>query len=347
MTHNILLTRLQGEKILLTNGGVPKDPYRRRHGPAEEGRMTPTLPPFLRPGSLHSPTFCWMLCDPSDFHRIWFWPSADAENTKPDHDEKSLHRHTIPCFASSKSPFGLQLGSRETPHASRHETEEESCLRRNQRRAARAVWVRCEPSTPRRDPKTGGLARSSRRRSQPFLPSYCRSEGNQACLPSPPWSSSREGIMHSEQVARWARTRNCSRSSILTPNSSESGSPPPSSRAARWEDQKRNPPLIHDTVPSEAMKQTVLRPKAYVDLQPLGLSWGEEKSDSPFVSTLSPPSRLGPDMPVFQQASGSPDQAYLDPRCVYVGYWPAYGPSALHLPRAIWREIVAVSTDVP
>ena len=320
--------------------------------------MTATLPPFLRPGSLHSPTFCWMLCDPSVFYRIWFWPSADAENTKPDHDEKSLHRHTITCFESSKSPFGLQLGSRETPHASHHETEEERCLRRNQRRAARAVGVRCEPSTPRRDPKTGWLARSSRRRAQPFLPSHYRSEGNQACL-----AGLFEGIMHSEQVARWARTRISSRSSILAPNSSESGSPPPSSRAARWEDQKWNPPLIPDTVLSEAMKghwtqegyegpfgtrgQTVLRPKAYVDLQPLGLSWGEKKSDSPFVSTLSPPSRLGPDMQVFQQASGSPDQAYSKPRCVYVGYRPAYRLSALHLPRAIWRGIVAVPTDVP
>ena len=111
MTDNILLTRLQGKKhCLLTGGGVPKDPYRRRHGRAEEGRMTPTLPPFARPGSLHSPTFCWMLCDPSVFYRIWFWPSADAENTKPDRDEKSLHRHTIPSFAWSKSPFELQPG---------------------------------------------------------------------------------------------------------------------------------------------------------------------------------------------------------------------------------------------
>ena len=60
MTHNILLTWFQGEqkKTLLTRGGVPKDPYRRRHGPVEEGRMAPTLPPFSRPGSLHSPTFC-------------------------------------------------------------------------------------------------------------------------------------------------------------------------------------------------------------------------------------------------------------------------------------------------
>ena len=59
MTLDILLTRFQGEKqCLLTRGGVPKDPYRRRHGPAEGGRITPTLLPFLRPGSLHSPTFC-------------------------------------------------------------------------------------------------------------------------------------------------------------------------------------------------------------------------------------------------------------------------------------------------
>ena len=33
---------------------------------------------------------------------------------------------------------------------------------------------------------------------------------------------------------------------------------------------------------------------AYVDLQPLGPTGGEEKSDSPFVSTLRPPSRIGP-----------------------------------------------------
>ena len=323
--------------------------------------MTPALPAFIRPGSLHSPTFYCMLCDPSVFYRIWFWPSADAENTKPDHDEKSLHRHTIPCFASSKSPFGLQLGSRGTPYASHPETDER-CLRRNQRRAAKAFRVPCEPSTPRRDPKMGGLARSSRRRAQPFLPSYCCSKGSQACLPGLLCSSSHEGEKNSVQVTRWARTRSCSRSSILAPNSSESGSPPPSTRTAHWEDQKRNPPLTPDTVPSEAMKghwtqegyegsfgtrrQTVLRPKAYVGLQPLGLNWGEEISDSPFVSTLSHPSRLGPHMQVFQQTSCSPYQTYPDPRFVYVGYKPAYGPSALHLPRAIWRGIVEVPTDV-
>ena len=153
-----------------------------------------------------------------------------------------------------------------------------------------------------------------------------------------------KGVTHFAQVARWARTRSCSRSSILAPNSNESESPPSSSRAARWEDQKRNPPLAPDIVLFEAVKghwtqegyegpfgtrgQTVFRPKAYVDLQPLGLTLSEEKSDSPSVSTLQSPSRLCPSMQVFQQASGSPDQAYLDPRCAYVGYRPAYGPKA-------------------
>ena len=46
MTHNILLTRFQGKKFLLTLDGVPKDLYRRRHGPAEEGRIS-HIAPFL------------------------------------------------------------------------------------------------------------------------------------------------------------------------------------------------------------------------------------------------------------------------------------------------------------
>ena len=45
MTHNILLIRFQGGKFLLIQAGVSKDPYHRRHGPAEEGRMSPTYPP--------------------------------------------------------------------------------------------------------------------------------------------------------------------------------------------------------------------------------------------------------------------------------------------------------------
>ena len=50
MTHNILLTRLQRKKILLTNGGVPKDTYHRRHGPAEEGKDDSNFAPLLTTG---------------------------------------------------------------------------------------------------------------------------------------------------------------------------------------------------------------------------------------------------------------------------------------------------------
>ena len=46
-------------------------------------------------------------------------------------------------------------------------------------------------------------------------------------------------------------------------------------------------------------EQMVFRPSAYVDLLPLGLTGGEEKSDSTFVSTLRPPSRIGQSTQVF------------------------------------------------
>ena len=77
---------------------------------------------------------------------------------------------------------------------------------------------------------------------------------------------------------------------------------------------------------NSASPKGLRRPSAF------GSELSRGKSDSPFVSTLRPPSRTGPGMQVFQQASGSPDQAYPDPRCVYVGYRPAYGPSALPPP---------------
>ena len=54
------------EGFLLTRGGVPKDPDHRRHVQVEERRMVPTLPPCIRPGSLHIPTFC----GPRVFYRI-------------------------------------------------------------------------------------------------------------------------------------------------------------------------------------------------------------------------------------------------------------------------------------
>ena len=144
-----------------------------------------------------------------------------------------MHRRTTPSFVSSKSPFWLQLGSLETPHASHPETEVKSCLRHNQCRAARVTWVRCQPSSLRRDPRTDELALGSRRRAQPFLPSHCCSEHNKAYLPGPLWSLSRKGATRSVQAARWARIRSCLRSSNLAPNSSWSGSHLPSNCVAR------------------------------------------------------------------------------------------------------------------
>ena len=94
-------------------------------------------------------------------------------------------------------------------------------------------------------------------------------------------------------------------------------------------------------------RTTVLRPSAYVDLQPLDLTGGEEMSNSLFVSTLRPPPRIGPSMQVFHQVSGSPDQAYPNPHCAYVGCRPFYGPSAFRLPRAIWRGIAEAPVNIP
>ena len=125
----------------------------------------------------------------------------------------------------------------------------------------------------------------------------------------------------------------------------------------------RSPPLVPDTVPSEAVKghwtlkgyegpcgirwQMVFRPSAYVDLRPLGLTWGEEKSYSPFVSTLRLLTRIGPSMQVFEQACGSPDQAYPEPHCAYTECRPVYLPSAFDIPRVIWWGIVAAPADEP
>ena len=131
---------------------------------------------------------------------------------------------------------------------------EECCLRRNQRRAARAAWVRCGPSTSRSNSRTDELAGSSRRRVQPFLLNHCSSEQNRTCLPGLIWSSSREGATRSVRAARWAKTRNCSRSPNLASNSNESGPPLPSSRAAYWEGPRWSPPLVSDIVISEAVQ---------------------------------------------------------------------------------------------
>ena len=112
-----------------------------------------------------------------------FDPKQMPWRTKSDHDEKNLHRQTILSFASSKSLLWLLLELRETPHASHIETEVKRCLRRDQRRAARATWVQCMPSTLRYDSKSDELACCSKKRAQPFLLSHCRSKDNRACLP--------------------------------------------------------------------------------------------------------------------------------------------------------------------
>ena len=81
--------------------------------------------------------------------------ASDFDLKESDHDQKSLHPHTIPFFASSKSSFTLRLGSWETSNVSHLFTEDQHCLRRIPSRAEQ---------TPRRDSKTGGPARCCRSR---------------------------------------------------------------------------------------------------------------------------------------------------------------------------------------
>ena len=117
-----------------------------------------------------------------------------------------------------------------------------------------------------------------------------------------------------------------------------------------YEGLKQSQPLVPDTVFSEAAKghwiqevcggplgirrQTVLHLSAYVNLRPLGLTWGKERYCFPFISTPRPLTRIGPSKRVFQRASGSPDQACLEPHCMYVECRPVCGPLAFDLFRA-------------
>ena len=70
----------------------------------------------------------------------------------------------------------------------------------------------------------------------------------------PPCNSSRKGAMRSVQATRGARTRSCSRSPNLAPNSNVSESSPSTSRAGPREDTKQSLPLVTDTVPFETEK---------------------------------------------------------------------------------------------
>ena len=166
--------------------------------------------------------------------------------------------------------------------------------------------------------------------------------------------------MRSVQAVRWARTRSCSRSPNLAPYSNSSESPLSTSRSDPREDSKRSP-LLDSVVPFETEKghwtqegcegpygirgRTVLHPSVYVDFQPLGLTWGEERYRLPFVSTLCPSTKIGPSKPVFQRTSGSPDQAYLQPHYADVDNRPVYGPSAFDFPKEIWRGIIVAPAD--
>ena len=213
---------------------ILRDSKRFRHVHEIGERITLILLPFLPPVLQHVSTFWWILCGPSIFYHIWSWPSADNLR-ESDHDHQNLRRHTIPYSTSSKSPFWLRLGSRETPQVSHPSTEAKHCLRRNHRRRARAVWDRCKLSTPPRDSKTGKPTCSCRRREKPFLPPIYHSGGTQAYLTDPPWNHSCERITHSEKAAWWSK---CSRSSILSPNSIGCGFPPVTSQVTLRADLK-------------------------------------------------------------------------------------------------------------
>ena len=127
MTHNILLTRFQREKVLLTKEGslrtrtVDAMGRQRREGwlqhcPLSYDQARCIHPPFVECYAMQAFSIA------SDFDPQLM---PKIQNQMRNHDEKSLHCHTIHCFASSRSPFKLQLGSWETP--------QERCLWRNQR----------------------------------------------------------------------------------------------------------------------------------------------------------------------------------------------------------------------
>ena len=202
---------------------------------------------------------------------------------------------------------------------------------------------------PRRDPWMGEPVCSSRKRAQPFLPSHCRSERNQACLPGLLWISSREVATRSAQAAKWARTRNCSRSPNLTPNSNGSGPPTPSSPAAHGEGPKRSSPLVPDTVLSRTVERS-LDPgrlqRALRHLRTNGVSPIDLRRLSAFESNW----RRGKVLPAFRLHTASPDK-YSSllanqrlsrsgilrlPHCLYAERRSVFEPLAFDLPRVIW-----------
>ena len=144
--------------------------------------------------------------------------------------QKSLPYHTIPSVTSSKSLIVLRSRSRETPFVSHQSTQDQNCPRYNRCRAAISVldWCGSSPlqcSLKRGQPFTG------KRCGQSFPLILCCSGVNQASLPDLLWKPCRRGVMHSKQVASWARTQCYWDSWSLTPDSIKSESPPATSRS--------------------------------------------------------------------------------------------------------------------
>ena len=96
--------------------------------------------------------------------------SVQAFSVASDFDSKLMHEE------QNQIMMRKVWMTRESPHTSHPETVAKHCLQR-------AAWVRCRPSTLRRDSKMDELACSSRRCSQLFLLNHCCSEDIHTCLP--------------------------------------------------------------------------------------------------------------------------------------------------------------------
>ena len=177
-------TKYENQGTIPSLVAVPKDPYRRFHGLAAFTHLLSNVMRSKRSLSQLILTLSGFL--------------------------KYKTRSRWEKFVLSYNPFFrvVQITIRATARIARNTTRfspwngGKRRPQRNHRQAARTAWVRCEPSTPRHDSRTGELASSRRRCAQPFLLKHCGSEHNRAYLPGPLWSSSLEGVTHSVQVAR-------------------------------------------------------------------------------------------------------------------------------------------------
>ena len=86
---------------------------------------------------------------------------------------------------------------------------------------------------------------------------------------------------------------------------------------------------------------------------PLGLQWplalglDSRWGKTSLIPTPRPLTRISPGKPVFQQASGSPDQASWDPHYVDINRRPISEPSAFNHSKEIWWGIISVPASDP